>query len=108
MSIVHALFQGSPDWRIGPWLVAALLAACSAPEVAPLPDDLVLVRPYRGPVDACALAGESALTAEYLDDAVDLVACPTGGPDGASLVERSAARPVGTAGTYTLYSVPQR
>jgi hypothetical protein len=99
-------------------LAAVLLSGCGGPPLGPIPDaprgpaastsDLPFVRPYRGPSDSCMLTGESPETADYLDDAADLVACPTGSAAAGLLVRDVRGRQVGVSGDYTLYSVPRR
>ncbi|WP_172295243.1 hypothetical protein [Pseudoruegeria sp. HB172150] len=62
---------------------------------------------YRGDGDACRRVGESEVTAEFLDDAADLVACPVGTDPGLFASEtggREVARHMG----YILFSVPRR
>jgi len=70
--------------------------------------ELVFVRGYRSADDECKLTGESAFTVDFLDDAADLVTCPTGGPAAASLVSETSATIVTQTNSYTLYSVPHR
>jgi hypothetical protein len=99
-------------------LAAILLSGCGGPPLGPIPtrpsateanpSDLPFVRPYRGESDTCMLTGESPETADYLDDAADLVACPTGSAAAALLVRDIRGREVGVSGDYTLYSVPRR
>jgi len=50
----------------------------------------------------------SAATANWLGDASDLVACPTGDPSIADLLETSGARELETLGNYTLYTIQRR
>lgn len=93
--------------------VAVALGGCDptgttgAATEAPDPE-LVFVRGYRTPQDACQLTGESAFTSDFLDDAADLVTCPTGSADEASLRAETGAREVARTGSFTLHSVPRR
>ncbi len=99
-------------------LCAATLAACqeTPPETpadqgaapAPANDNLRLVRGYRSDDDWCQLTGESAFTVNYLDDAADLVSCPTGSDAAQSLVDMYGAIEVTDTGGYTVYTVPRR
>lgn len=70
--------------------------------------DLVFVRGYRFANDVCMLTGESAFTIDFLDDAADLVTCPTGHPAAAELVAETNASRVTQTNSFTLYSVPRR
>ncbi|WP_170470187.1 hypothetical protein [Ruegeria arenilitoris] len=76
--------------------------------VSPTNDDLRLVRGYRSTDDDCQLTGETAFTVNFLDDAADLVSCPTGSDAAQSLVAMYAAREVARTGGYTVYTVPRR
>lgn len=71
-------------------------------------DDLRFVRGYRSTDDDCQLTGETAFTVNFLDDAADLVSCPTGSDAARSLVDMYRARQVAETGGYTVYSVPRR
>ena len=89
-------------------LTCAVLAACT-----PMPDptddpNLPFIRPYRAEGDKCMFVGESAVTVEYLNDAADLVACPTEYEGVGVFVTETGAVQVGTYSTYTLFSVPVR
>ncbi|MES0826851.1 hypothetical protein [Ruegeria sp. SCP11] len=75
---------------------------------SPTNQDLRLVRGYRSTDDDCQLTGETSFTVNFLDDAADLVSCPTGSDAAQSLVEMYAAREVAETGGYTVYSVPRR
>lgn len=86
-------------------LMCGALAAC-APVAAPAPD-LPFVRGYRAEADQCMLVGESAQTAEYLDDAADLVACPSDYEGLGVFVFETGAEKVATYQQYTLFSVPR-
>lgn len=79
------------------------------PEGISEPDpDLVFVRGYRFADDVCMLTGESAFTVDFLDDAADLVTCPTGHPAAAELLAETNASLVTQTNSFTLYSVPRR
>jgi hypothetical protein len=58
--------------------------------------------------DPCRRVGESALTADYLDDSSVLVGCPGGaaGPEASAILAGSGARVVGTVENITLITVP--
>jgi hypothetical protein len=45
---------------------------------------------------------------DFLDDAADLVTCPTGHPAAADLVAETNATLVTQTNSFTLYSVPRR
>ncbi|MFY2822573.1 hypothetical protein [Ruegeria sp. MALMAid1280] len=103
--------------RIGVGLVLVLTACQDMPleteaadtfVVSPTNDNLRLVRGYRSTDDDCQLTGETAFTIDFLDDAADLVSCPTGSEAAQSLVEMYGARQVANTGGYTVYSVPRR
>ena len=91
---------------------ALVVSGCAEPagEVAiSEPDpDLVFVRGYRGPSDACKLVGESAFTVEFLDDAADLVACPTGSAAMESLMAETGASMITQTNSFTFFSLPYR
>ncbi|WP_171102416.1 hypothetical protein [Ruegeria sp. HKCCD7255] len=96
-------------------LFCLALAACqetpsesSVDAVVPPNDDLRFVGGYRSTDDECQLTGETAFTVNFLDDAADLVSCPSGSDVARSLVEMYGAREVAMTGGYTLYSVPRR
>jgi len=74
---------------------------------SPANQDLRLVRGYRATDDECQLTGENAFTSDFLDDAADLVSCPTGSDAAQSLVEMYGARQVAKTGGYTVYTVPR-
>ena len=76
-----------------PVLIIVLLAinACgpqvSGDVTSVEPDhDLFFVRGYRSENDLCKLTGETAFTNQFLDDAADLVSCPTGYEGGKELI----------------------
>jgi hypothetical protein len=88
---------------------SAYAGAMEVPEGISEPDpDLVFVRGYRFADDVCMLTGESAFTVDFLDDAADLVTCPTGHPAAAELVAETNASLVTQTNSFTLYSVPRR
>ena len=75
---------------------------------SPTNDNLRLVGGYRSTDDDCQLTGETSFTVNFLDDAADLVSCPTGSDAAESLVDMYAAREVAQTGGYTVYSIPRR
>ncbi|RBW57053.1 hypothetical protein [Ruegeria sp. A3M17] len=75
---------------------------------SPTNDNLRLVGGYRSTDDDCQLTGETSFTVNFLDDAADLVSCPTGSDAALSLVDMYAAREVAQTGGYTVYSIPRR
>ncbi len=77
------------------------------PVIAPN-DDLRFVGGYRSTDDDCQLTGETAFTIDFLDDAADLVSCPTGGGAAQSLLDMYGARELAETGGYTAYTVPRR
>lgn len=58
--------------------------------------------------DPCRRLGESALTADYLDDSAQLVGCPGAATDGATaaLVTELGGKVVGATGGVTFVSIP--
>lgn len=87
--------------------------ACSAQAPRPVaidePDpELHFVRGYRSVNDPCKLTGETEFTNQFLDDAADLVTCPTGYEGAAEFIESTGAIVVTQTQSYTLYSVPRR
>ncbi|SDG38897.1 hypothetical protein [Alloyangia pacifica] len=62
---------------------------------------------YPAPGDPCRRAGESAATADYLDDAADLVACPPG-TDVALFAASTGGTQVATVEGWSLFSIPVR
>jgi hypothetical protein len=96
-------------------LMLALLniGACSAQEPVEIavdePDpELYFVRGYRSETDPCKLTGETEFTNQFLDDAADLVTCPTGHEGATEFIEATGAIVVTQTQSYTLYSVPRR
>lgn len=63
---------------------------------------------YRGAEDTCQRVGENAQTNTFLDDAADLVGCPSGTPDAASFAAETGGIEVAEIEGYTLFSVPRR
>ncbi len=70
--------------------------------------DLHFVRGYRSDSDPCKLTGETGFTNQFLDDAADLVSCPTGHKGGKELIKTKQATVVAQTNGYTLYTVPRR
>jgi hypothetical protein len=70
--------------------------------------DLVFVRGYRNPSDECQLVGESAFTVDFLDDAANLVACPTGSYAMQTLMAETGSRIVTQTNSFTFFSLPYR
>ena len=75
---------------------------------SPTNNNLRLVRGYRSTDDDCQLTGETAFTIDFLDDAADLVSCPSGSDAAQSLVDMYGARQVAETGGYSVYTVPRR
>jgi hypothetical protein len=67
--------------------------------------DLVFVRGYRNPTDECQLVGESAFTIEFLDDAADLVACPTGSAAMDTLMATTGAQIITQTNSFSFFSL---
>lgn len=90
-----------------PLLLPLLALAGCAPAPAPTlePVTLLLLGGYRDPADACRRAGESEATADYLDDAANLVACPKDAENLGVFVTETGALEVARLGGYVLYSV---
>ena len=89
-------------------LLAVPVAGCgdmTADGVSPSNSNLPLMRPYRAENDPCYLIGESADTAEYLDDSADLVGCPVNYSDLSTFEAQTGGILVGEAQGYILYSV---
>jgi len=70
--------------------------------------DLVFVRGYRSPSDECQLVGESAFTIEFLDDASDLVACPTGSSAMETLMAETGTQIITQTNSFTFFSLAYR
>lgn len=107
--------------RPGPLALASaclLLGACAAQGPAPSPEaaaagaaaseQLSLVRGYRDADDPCVLVGETAATANYLDDAADLVGCPAGTPEDQAFAAQTGAIALEIIDGYQLFTVPRR
>ncbi|QDY71253.1 hypothetical protein [Qingshengfaniella alkalisoli] len=94
--------------------VAVALAACGGEPLGPIPygnsptPPLQLLGGYRSPEDPCQLTGETPLTIDYLDDAADLVGCPTGSEAEASLRATHGVEKLAQIGGSSLYSIPRR
>jgi hypothetical protein len=88
------------------------VAGCTEPPVEVAisePDpDLEFVRGYRSPSDECQLVGESAFTIDFLDDASDLVACPTGSSAMETLMAETGAQIVTQTNSFTFFSLTYR
>lgn len=69
---------------------------------------LPLMGGYRDQGDACRRVGEDAFTNPFLDDAADLVACPSGVADLSGLGPETGARQVAARDGWVLFSVPRR
>lgn len=97
-----------------------MLAACTAQAPAPAPsaeataaaaaasEKLFLVRGYRDADDPCVLVGETAATANYLDDAADLVGCPAGSPEDQAFAAQTGGIALEVIDGYQLFTVPRR
>ena len=70
--------------------------------------DLVFVRGYRSASDECQLVGESAFTIDFLDDAADLVACPTGSSAMETLMSETGAQIITQTNSFSFFSLPYR
>jgi len=70
--------------------------------------DLVFVRGYRSPSDECQLVGESAFTIDFLDDAADLVACPTGSSAMETLMAETGAQIITQTNSFSFFSLIYR
>ena len=88
------------------------VAGCTEPSVEVAisePDpDLVFVRGYRSPSDECQLVGESAFTIDFLDDASNLVACPTGSSAMETLMSETGAQIITQTNSFSFFSLPYR
>ena len=86
------------------------LAAC---DMAPVPPPPATPLPffgdgYRAEGDQCRRLGESPVTAEFLDDAADLVGCPEDMENLGVFVIDTGAVEVARIDGFVLYSVPVR
>ncbi|WP_108839218.1 hypothetical protein [Tateyamaria sp. Alg231-49] len=70
--------------------------------------ELNFVRGYRSVADECQLVGETAFTVDFLDDAADLVACPTGSAAMASLIAETGAPVITQTNSFSFFSIPYR
>ena len=70
--------------------------------------DLVFVRGYRSASDECQLVGESAFTIDFLDDASDLVACPTGSSAMETLMAETGAQIITQTNSFSFFSLAYR
>jgi len=70
--------------------------------------DLVFVRGYRSPSDECQLVGESAFTIDFLDDAADLVACPTGSSAMETLMAETGTQIITQTNSFSFFSLVYR
>ena len=70
--------------------------------------ELVFVRGYRSASDECQLVGESAFTIDFLDDASDLVACPTGSSAMETFMAETGSRIVTQTNSFTFFSLTYR
>lgn len=108
------MFNGCKKIIYGLWILptALILAGCveTASEIAiSEPDpDLVFVRGYRSESDECQVVGESAFTIDFLDDASDLIACPTGGYAMETLMAETDAQIISQTNSFSLFSLPYR
>jgi hypothetical protein len=68
---------------------------------------LDFVRGFPSAGDPCQLTGETGFTREFLDDASDLVTCPTGHPAASLLVSENGAVVVTQTNSFTIFSVPR-
>lgn len=89
------------------FLPFVLLVAACAPEPTPvvLP---IFGDGYRGDGDQCRRVGESELTAEFLDDAADLVACPADLENLGVFAIDTGGTEVARIGAFVLFTVPTR
>jgi hypothetical protein len=95
-------------------ITGAMLSACVEVSSPPAgsgpsaPPQLALFGTgYPNTGDPCRRAGESAFTANYLDDAADLVACPPS-TDAGLFAFTYGAQQVATLDGWYLFSIPRR
>ena len=97
---------------IGACACALALAGCveatSGVAISEPDPELIFVRGHRGSGDECRIVGESTFTVDFLDDAADLVACPTGSAAMASLMAETGAPMITQTNSYTFFSIPYR
>ncbi|MEH6835734.1 MULTISPECIES: hypothetical protein [Falsihalocynthiibacter] len=70
--------------------------------------DLVFVRGFRSLSDECQLVGESAFTIDFLDDAADLVSCPTGSSAMETLMAETGAQIITQTNSFSFFSLANR
>ena len=109
---VPSIMESTRLSAAGLLLGVGMITGCSkpAPSVAiSEPDpELNFVRGYRNAADECQLVGETAFTVEFLDDAADLVACPTGSAAMASLMAETGAPAITQTNSFSFFSIPYR
>ncbi|MDU8913818.1 hypothetical protein [Aestuariicoccus sp. MJ-SS9] len=97
---------------IGACALVMTVTGCveTAPEIAiSEPDpELNFVRGYRNAADECQLVGETPFTVDFLDDATDLVACPTDSAGMASLMAETGAQIITQTNSFSFFSIPYR
>lgn len=92
-------------------VAALIVAACSPePDTPPFPQTTLpfFGNGYRAEGDQCRRLGESAETANFLDDAADLVGCPESMENLGVFVTETGAQEVFRQDGYVVYSVPVR
>jgi len=91
------------------YLIAVVILSACTPEADFTPGpELPFVRDYRAEGDECFLVGEGEDTVKYLDDAADLVACPTDYEGIGVFVTETGATLLDAFPAFTLFSVPVR
>jgi len=93
--------------------VVLTIAACESQAtrsetVGKADPDLYFVRGYRFENDPCMLTGETAFTNQFLDDAADLVTCPSTYEGTDELIRATGAIVAAKTGDFTLYRIPRR
>ncbi len=89
-------------------LAIVLLGCAQAPAPPPTSNDVPLFGDgYRSVGDPCRIAGESAYTNRFLDDAAHLVACPEA-QDLDAFVAETGGQEVGRRDGFVLFSVSYR
>lgn len=89
-------------------LVAGCVETTGEVAISEPDSDLVFVRGYRSPSDECQLVGESAFTIDFLDDAADLVACPTGSSAMEMLMAETGAQIITQSNSFSFFSLTYR